>query len=76
MLLYLFTISWKGIIRDSLYSVEFSTEDILKVINSLDSNKSHGCDEISIRMLEIRGRFVCRLLQIIYKSCFEREKIP
>ena len=35
---------------NSLYFVGFSTEDILKIINNLDSNKAHGHREISIRM--------------------------
>ena len=61
---------------NSLYSEEFSTEDILRVINNLDSNEAHGHDEISIRMLKICGTFVCRPLQIIYKSCLEMGKFP
>ena len=40
---------------NSLYSVKFSTENILQIINKLDSNKAHGHDEISIRMLKICG---------------------
>ena len=62
--------------NNSLYSVRFSTEDILQIINSLDSNKVHGHDEISIRMLKICGFSVCRPLQIIYKSCLDRGKFP
>ena len=54
---------------NSLYSVSFSAEDILQIINNLDSNKAHGNDEISIRMLKICGSSVCRPLQFIYKSC-------
>ena len=60
--------------NNSLYSVRFSTEDILQIINNLDSNKTHGHDEISIRMLKICGSSVCRPLQIIYKSCLDRGK--
>ena len=40
---------------NSLYSVKFSTENMLRIINKLDSNKAHGHDEISIRMLKICG---------------------
>ena len=61
---------------NSLYSVKFSTENILQIINKLDSNKAHGHDEISIRMLKICGSSVCKPLQIIYKSCLDREKFP
>ena len=62
--------------NNSLYSVRFSTEDILQIINNLDSNKAHGHDEISIRMLKICGSSVCRPLQIIYKSSLDRGKFP
>ena len=59
---------------NSLYSVRFSTENILQIMNKLDSNKAHGHDEISIRMLKICGSSVCRTSQIIYKSCLDRGK--
>ena len=61
---------------NSLYSVRFPTEDILQIIKNLHSNKAHGHDEISIRMLKICGSSVCRPLQIIYKSCLDRGKFP
>ena len=57
-------------------SVKFSTGDILKVINNLDSNKAHGHDKIGIRMLKLCASSVCRPLQIIYKSCLDRRKFP
>ena len=50
---------------NSLYSVKFSTEDMLQIITNLDSNKAHGHDEITIRMLKICGSSVCRPSQII-----------
>ena len=69
-----------GIIKNtdnSLYSVRFSTEDILQITNNLDSNKAHGHDEISsIRMLKTCGSSVWRPLQIIYKSCLDKGKFP
>ena len=43
---------------NSLYSVIFSTENILQIINKLDSHKAHVHDEISIRMLKICGSSV------------------
>ena len=62
--------------NNSLYSVSFSTEDIIQIINNLDSNKAPGHHEISIRMLKMCGSSVCRPLQIIYKSCLDRGKFP
>ena len=35
-----------------LYSVKSSTEEVLSIKNKLDSNKAHGHDEISVRMLK------------------------
>ena len=60
---------------NSLYSVSFSTEDILKIINNLDSNKSHSHFEISARILKLSTSPIFRPLQIIYKSCLDRGKI-
>ena len=61
---------------NSLYSVKFSTENILQIINKLDSNKTHGHDQISIRMWKICDSSVRRPLQIIQKSCLDRGKFP
>ena len=61
---------------NSLYSVRFSTEDILQIINNLESNKAHGHNEIIIRMLKICDSSFCRPLQIIYKSCLDMGKFP
>ena len=37
----------------SLPSIQFEDQDILKIIYSLNYNKSHGYDDISIRLLKI-----------------------
>ena len=50
---------------NTLNSVIFSTEDILKILNNLNPNKDHGTVEISIRMLKLCRSFFCGLLQII-----------
>ena len=58
---------------NSLYSVRFSTEDILK-INDLYFSKDCGHEET--RMLRICGSSTCTPLQIIHKSCLDRRKFP
>ena len=63
-------------VENYLYSVNFSAEDILQIINNLDSDKADGHDEIRIKMLKICSSSVCRPLQIIYKSCLNRGKFP
>ena len=60
---------------NSLYSVSFSTKDVIKVRNNLDSNKAVSHVEISTRMLNLCGSPVSRPLKMIYKSCLDRQKI-
>ena len=36
-----------------LFSLTFLADDVAKVIQNLNSNKAHGHDNISIRMLKI-----------------------
>ena len=36
-----------------LEDIEVSPRKILELIRSLDSNKAHGCDDVSIAMLKI-----------------------
>ena len=36
---------------NSLCSLRFSTEGMLKIINNLDSDKAHSSEDISVRML-------------------------
>ena len=40
----------------SLTSVHFSQDDILKIIQNLNPNKAYGSDKISIRMIKICGK--------------------
>ena len=49
----------------SLAKVVFTTDDIANIIENLDSNKSLGHDNISIRMLKICGVSICKPLEII-----------
>ena len=60
---------------NSLCSLRFSTEGMLKIINNLDSDKAHSSEDISVRMLKLCGSSVCRPLQIICKSCLEKGKV-
>ena len=45
-----------------LSDVDYSEEDIKNVISKLDSNKGHGDDMISIRMLKLCDKLICKLL--------------
>ena len=50
-----------------LSNITFSSDDILKIIENLDSEKAHGHDRISIQMLKICRQSICKSLEIIFK---------
>ena len=49
-------------IHESLSTINFSTDDVLKVIRNLNPNKTHAFDMISIRMIKICHTSICRPL--------------
>ena len=59
-----------------LTSINFPDSDILKIIRSLDVNKAHSHDDISVRMVKIRGDAMKKPLSIIYKDCVETGTYP
>ena len=52
-------------------SASSSQNNIVKIIQNLDSNKAYGHDNISIRMLKICGSSIFKLLAMIFKQCIE-----
>ena len=60
----------------SLTSVHFSQDDILKIIQNLNPNKAHGPDKISIRMIKICGKSLCKPLEMIFKPCIIKGEYP
>ena len=63
-------------ISQSLISINFSQDDILKIIENLNANKSHGPDKISIRMITICGNSLCKPLEMISGSCIKKREFP
>ena len=57
-------------------SITFHCSDATTIIRSLDPNKAHGYDMISIRMLKISEKSIYKLLEIIFKSCIKHGKLP
>ena len=55
-------------IEKRLSTVALSVEIIGQIIQNLDSNKAHGHDNISIRMLKICGDSICKPLEIIFRQ--------
>ena len=62
--------------NESLDTVNFSTDDISKIINNLDPNKAHGHDMLSIRMIKLCGNSICKPLSIIFNDCLKEGKFP
>ena len=65
----------------SLSSLEISETDIFAIIKNLDPNKSHGWDNLSIRMTKLRVNsikypskliFGASLREIIFPSCWKK----
>ena len=62
--------------RESLTTIDFSNNDILKIIRNPDPNKAHGHYMISIRMVKIYDDSICKPLKLIFQSCLESGKFP
>ena len=60
----------------SLDSVNFSTDDIAKVINNLDPNKNHGHDVLIILMIKLCRNSIYRPLLTIFNDCVKEGKFP
>ena len=60
----------------SLTSINFSQDDILKIIQNLNPNKAHGPDKISICMIKICGKSLCKPLEINFQSCIINGEYP
>ena len=61
---------------ESLTTIDFSNNDIIKIIRNLDPNKAHGYDMISIRMMKIWDDSICKPLKLIFQSCLKSGKFP
>ena len=58
------------------YTFEVCNDDIDRFIKSLDPNKAHGHDGISICMLTLCATSISKPLQILYKNCLDKESFP
>ena len=59
-----------------LSSINVNNVDILKIIKSLNVNKDHGHDDISIRMIKLCGQSIVKPLSIIFKNCINNSMFP
>ena len=56
--------------------VAISEEKILAIIRSLNPNKAHGWDEISIRMIKLSDASLVTPLKIIFTNCLRNGVFP
>ena len=59
-----------------LTDVSISDEKILNIIRSLNPNKAHGWDDISVRMIKICDDALLLPLSIIFESCMSQGVFP
>ena len=59
-----------------LLTVNFSIDDIAKILQNLDPNKAHGHDKISIGMLQLCGNLICKPMELIFKQSMESGSFP
>ena len=52
-----------------LSTTDITTEKILKIIQTLDQNKTRGHDDISVRMIKICWSWIIKLLQLLFNNC-------
>ena len=60
----------------SLSSIQFEDQDILEIIHSLNYNKTHDYDDISIRLFKICDSSIVKPLPIIFKNCLQIGSFP
>ena len=64
-------------ITDSkLSSLQFEDKDIIEIIRSLDINKAHGHDDISVWLLKICDLAIIKPLSIIFRNCINHSTFP
>ena len=56
--------------ENRLNDITFDNKKLLKIIQSLDANKSHGYDGVSIRMLKLSSPSVIKPLSNIFQNYF------
>ena len=56
--------------------IQFTSDDILKIIKNLDMNKAHGHDVVSIWIIKICDTSIFKPLELIFRLCLENVKLP
>ena len=59
-----------------LSSIDIKESDILNMVKSLDANKAHGHDDISVRMLKLSQKSILKPLKLIFENCLRTSLFP
>ena len=59
-----------------LKEMNISNDDIFAIIKNLDLNKSHGWDNISIRMIKLCVKFIVYPLKLILEASLKFGQFP
>ena len=62
--------------EERLPTFDICSIDIVKIIRSLNPNKAHGQDEISICMMKICASSISKPLVILFRNCLKSECSP
>ena len=62
--------------ENRLNDITFDNEKLLKIIQSLDANKAHGYDGISIKMLKLSSPSIINPLSIIFQKYLKSGIFP
>ena len=61
---------------DLYTSIKFVNNDILTIIKSLNINKAHGHDGISVRMIKMCDESMVQPLSLIFRDCIDTGVYP
>ena len=59
-----------------LQNLLINREKVLRIIRALDSEKAHGCDDISISMIKMCDTSIVEPLCLIFEKCLETGVYP
>ena len=61
---------------ERIQSITFSESDVIKIIRTLDVNKAHGHDNISVRMIKLCINSVAHPLTLIFQNSMAAGTFP
>lgn len=62
--------------QERLSTFEIYLDDIVKITSSLDPNKAHRHDRISVCMIKTCASSILKPLLVPFRDCFENECFP